>query len=69
MKVFDETKRRLPESEISEIDWRDVSMNVLLSIKGCYLQSNQWGPLAHIEALMVKRGDACPFEDEVECGA
>ena len=66
--IFDETKRRLCDSEISEIVWRDCVMNVLLSIRGCYVQSGQWGPLAHVEAIMVKRGDECPFGgSDTEC--
>ena len=67
MKIFDETKRRLTEEEISAIVWRDCVMNVLLSIKGGYVQSGQWGPLAHVEAIMVKRGDECPFDDDADC--
>ena len=55
------------ESEIAEIVWRDCTMNVLLSIKGCYVQSGQWGPLAHVEAIMLRQEAACPFEDEPEC--
>ena len=67
MKIFDETRRRLNENEISEIVWRDCTMNVLLSIKGCYVQSGQWGPLAHVEAIMIKQEATCPFNDEDQC--
>ena len=67
VKIFDEAKRRLSEQEISEICWRDCTMNVLLSIRGCYVQSGQWGPLAHVEAIMLRQEAACPFDDEPEC--
>ena len=41
MRILDETKRRLSESEIPDIVWRDCTMNLLLSIKGCYVQAGQ----------------------------
>ena len=69
VKIFDEAKRRLTESEVSEIVWRDCTMNVLLSIKGCYVQSGTWGPLAHVEAIMLKQEAACPFEDDADGSA
>ena len=68
VKIFDENKRRLSESEIADITWRDCTMNVLVSIKGCYVQSGQWGPLAHVEAIMLKQEAACPFGDDEDCG-
>ena len=63
VKIFDESKRRLTEQEISEIVWRDCTMNVLVSIRGCYVQAAQWGPLAHVEAIMLRQEAHCPFED------
>ena len=63
VKIFDENKRRMTESEISEICWRDCTMNVLVSIRGCYVQAAQWGPLAHVEAIMLRQEAQCPFED------
>jgi hypothetical protein len=68
VKIFDENKRRLSEEEIAGITWRDCTMNVLLSIKGCYVQSGTWGPLAHVEAIMMKQEAECPFDDEDVCG-
>ena len=64
VKIFDVNKRRLSESEISDIQWRDCTMNVLVNIKGCYVQSGQWGPLAQVEAIMVKQEAACPFDND-----
>ena len=63
VKIFDEKKRRLSESEIAEITWRDCTMNVLVSVRGCYVQAAQWGPLAHVEAIMLRQEAQCPFED------
>ena len=40
-----------------------VQLNVVVSIKGCYLQSGQWGPLAHVEAIIIRREGACSFDD------
>ena len=63
VKIFDTTKRRLSEAEIADIQWRDCTMNVMVNIKGCYVQSGQWGPLAHVEAIMIRQEAECPFDD------
>ncbi len=66
VKIFDETRRGLDAEEIAHIRWRESEPKVLLWIKGCYVQSGQWGPLAHVEAIMVRQGSACPFDDAEE---
>ncbi len=66
VKSFDETKRRLDAEEIAGIRWRESELKVLLWIKGCYVQAGQWGPLAHLEAIMVRQGSACPFDGAEE---
>ena len=54
------TKRRLTDEEISNLDWRDYSFNVLLRISSAWLQGSSFGPIATPEAIVVKAAGGFP---------
>ena len=54
------TKRRMTDAEVSAIDWRECSFNVLLRISSIYVNSGTFGPVATPEAIVVKREDIFP---------
>ncbi len=50
--------------EIDAVCFKECTFNVLLCLRGVYVQAAQWGPLAHVEAIKIlDRGDMCPFSD------
>ena len=62
------TKRRLSDEEIAELPRRGVEMNILCKISSLWVNSGRWGASATPEAIMVKRCDACPFDDaDMDC--
>lgn len=65
------TKQRMTDAEVSAIDWRECSFNVLLRISSIYVNSGTFGPVATPEAIVVKREDMFPeaLDDEDPLGA
>ena len=57
------SKRRLSDSEVAELPWRDLEMNVLCKVTSLWVNAGRWGASATPEAIMVKRCDLCPFDD------
>ena len=61
----------MSDAEVSAIDWRECSFNVLLRISSIYVNSGTFGPVATPEAIVVKREDIFPeaLDDEDPLGA
>ncbi len=59
------TKRRLSDEEVSELPWRELEMNILCKITSLWINAGRWGASATPEAILVKRCDVCPFDDDV----
>ena len=58
------TKRRLSDDEVSQLPWRDLEFNVLCKISSIWINAGRWGPQCTPGAIMVKRNDVCPFDDD-----
>ncbi len=38
-------------------------MNIMCKVNSLWVNAGRWGASATPEAIMVKRGDVCPFDD------
>ena len=48
--------------EISKIDWRECSMNVLCKVGTIFINSGNFGAVCSPEAIMIKQEATNPFE-------
>ena len=50
----------MSDAEVSQLDWKECSFNVLLRISSVYVNAGTFGPVATPEAIIVKREDLFP---------
>ena len=65
-KVFDEAKRRLSDTEVRDLSWRDLEFSCLSRISSLYVNGPNWGLLCTPEAIKCRQTADCPFEDSEE---
>ena len=58
------TKRRLSDNEVLELPWRDLEMNILCKITSLWTNAGRYGASATPEAILVRRCDECPFDED-----
>ena len=61
MKFYDERRKRMSPEQISEIDWRGVSLNINLTISSIYVNAGSWGCVATPNSILVKEVSDDPF--------
>ena len=56
----------MSDAEVRDLDWQECSFNALLRISSIYVNSGTFGPVATLEAIVVKREDIFPeaLDDE-----
>ena len=67
VKFFDERRKRMTPEQIAAIEWRDVSMDINLSVASIYVNSGRYGCVATPQSILVRSQDTCEFsggEDE-----
>ena len=65
-RFFDEGKRRLPDTEVWDLCWRDPEFSCLSRISSLYVNGPNWGLLCTPEAIKCRQTADCPFEDSEE---
>ena len=65
-KFFDEAKRRLSDTEVRDLSWRDLEFSCLSRISSLYVNGPNWGLLCTPEAIKCRQTAECPFEDSEE---
>ena len=65
-KFFDEAKRRLPDTGVRDLSWRDLEFSCLSRISSLYVNGPNWGLLCTPEAIKCRQTADCPFEDSEE---
>ena len=66
MKFYDENKKRMTPEQIAAIEWRDVEMDINLSISSIFVNAGNWGCVATPQSIMVRSHDSCEFSDGQE---
>ena len=65
-KFFDEAKRRLPDTEVRDLSWRDLEFSCLSRISSLCVNGPNWELLCTPEAIKCRQTADCPFEDSEE---
>ena len=61
MKFYGENKKRMTPEQIAAIEWRDVEMDINLSISSIFVNAGNWGCVATPSSILVRSNDACEF--------
>ena len=61
MKFYTADKKRMTPEQIAAIEWRDVSMDINLSISSVFVNSGNWGCVASPQSILVRSHDSCEF--------
>ena len=61
VKFFDENKKRMTPAQIAAIEWRDVSMDINLTISSIFVNAGNWGCVATPQSILVRSQDTCEF--------
>ena len=62
-KFFAERKRRLSDSEVRDLSWRDLEFSCMSRISSLYVNEPNWGLLCSPEAIKCRQTAACPFTE------
>ena len=65
-KFFDESKRRLSDSEVRDLSWRDLEFSCMSRISSLYVNGTNWRILCSPEAIKCRQNAVCPFADSDE---
>ena len=61
VKFYDERRKRMTPEQIAEIDWRGVSLNIILTFSSVYVNAGSWGCVASPNSILVKDLADDPF--------
>ena len=67
VKFLDAQRRRMTPEQIAAIEWRDVSMDLNLSVASVYVNSGRYGCVVTPQSILVRSQDNFEFsggEDE-----
>ena len=64
MQVLRGRDERLSDEEVTDLPLRDLEMNVMCKVTSLCVNAGKWGASSTPEAIMVKRCDQCPFDDD-----
>ena len=62
-KFFDESKRRLSDSEVRDLSWRDLEFSCMSRISPLYVNGPNWGLLCSPEAIKCRQTADCLFTE------
>ena len=63
VKIFDEKRKRLTSADIAALEWRDIKMDINLSISSVFVNAGNWGCVATPHSILVKNNEQCEFSD------
>ncbi len=71
LKFYTADKKRMTAEAISILDWRDVSMDIILSKSSIVVNAGNWGAVATPQCTLVRPQDSREFsggEGEISTG-
>ena len=64
VKFYDSSKKRMTPEQIAAIEWRDVEMDINLSISSVFVNAGNWGgAIAGPTSILSRSNDTCEFSD------
>ena len=61
VKFFDENRKRLTPTQIACLEWKELKMDINLTISSVFVNAGNWGCVATPSSIMVRSHDACEF--------
>ena len=61
VKFYTADKKRMTPEQIACIEWRDVEMDINLSISSVFVNAGNWGAIATPQSILVRSHDTCEF--------
>ena len=63
MKFFDENKKRMTAAQIAAIEWRDVELDINLSVSTVFVNNGTFGCVACPQSVLVRAHETAEFSD------
>ena len=63
VKFYDASKKRMTPEQIAAIEWRDIEMDINLTISSVFVNSGNWGCIAAPQSILTRANDHCEFSD------
>ena len=63
VKFFDENRKRLTAAQIASLEWKDLKMDINLTISNVFVNAGNWGCVATPNSILVRNNDSCEFSD------
>ena len=61
VKFYTADKKRMTPEQIAAIEWRDVEMDINLSISNVFVNAGNWGAIASPTSILIRSHDTCEF--------
>ena len=61
VKFFTADRKRMTKEQVAAIEWRDVEMDINLTISSVFVNAGNWGCVASPQSILVRSHDACEF--------
>ena len=56
----------MTKEQIAAIEWRDVEMDINLTISSVFVNAGNWGCVASPQSILIRSHDSCEFSDGQE---
>ena len=63
VKFFDANKNRMSAHEIASLPWRDITMDINLSISSVFVNAGNWGCVATPTSILIRTNEEAEFSD------
>ena len=63
VKFYTADKKRMTPEQIAAIEWRDVEMDINLSISNVFVNAGNWGAIASPTSILIRSHDTCEFSE------
>ena len=63
VKFFDEHRKRLTPAQIAMLEWKDIKMDINLTISSVFVNAGNWGCVATPQSILVRSNENCEFSD------
>ena len=61
VKFFTTDRKRMTKEQIAAIEWRDVEMDINLTIASVFVNAGNWGCVASPQSILIRSPTSCEF--------
>ena len=61
VKFFDEHRKRMTPAQIASLEWREIKMDINLTISSTFVSAGNWGCVATPNSILVRANEHCEF--------